>query len=187
MALIPYADPDALDAETRRAVQSFEQEHQRPSMGRRMLANYPPALFAMDVMHDRFMNGGQLSRRTKELLFVAAAQVRGCRYSMGGHSRYLVQHFGLDPETVVRLRRGEAVAGWDPVDLALIRFARRAAADPEAITDQDVDLLVQEGLNPAAVMEALSMVMLSAVTHTLAATMKFADDLEEWGLAGEYF
>jgi alkylhydroperoxidase family enzyme len=80
MALIPYPEPARLDPETRAAVDAFESEHGRPSLVRRMLAHYPPALAAIDRMYHPFMEQGQLDRRTKELVFVTASAARGCFY-----------------------------------------------------------------------------------------------------------
>lgn len=106
---------------------------------------------------------------------------------MGGHSRFLVQEFGLDKDTVIALREGRDVPGITPTERALIKFARRAAADPRQIGADDVSELRRVGLSNAEVVEAVSIVMLSAFTNTLANTFKFDEDLEAFGMRDRYF
>jgi hypothetical protein len=81
MSLIPYVDLDQLDPELHSAMDPFEKEYGRPSLVRRMLANYPPLLRAFDELDWATLTAeGQLDRMTKELLFVASSNQRGCFY-----------------------------------------------------------------------------------------------------------
>jgi len=80
MALISYPNKEQLDAGTREHIAVFEREHGRPTLVRLMAAHYPPALRAIDAMYHPFMTQGKLDRRTKELVFVASSNQRGCFY-----------------------------------------------------------------------------------------------------------
>jgi alkylhydroperoxidase family enzyme len=106
---------------------------------------------------------------------------------MGGHSRFLVQEFNLDRDTVIALREGRDVPGLTPKERALIRFARRVAVNPRQIGADDIAELRSVGLSNAEIVEAVSIVMLSAFTNTLANTFKFDEDLEAFGMRDRYF
>ena len=106
---------------------------------------------------------------------------------MGGHSRFLVKEFGLDDETVKRIRSGQDVPHLSERERALVRFVRKVARDPRAITESDVGTLRTQGLSSAEIVEALSMALLSAFTNTLALTLNFDDDLERFGMRNDYF
>lgn len=92
----------------------------------------------------------------------------------------------MDPDTVKRLRAGEEVPGTDPKELALIRFGRKVAKDATQISDADIQALREEGLEDVEIAEALSVVMLSALTNTFASALKIEQDVEP-AVLKEYF
>ena len=106
---------------------------------------------------------------------------------MGGHSKFLVQEFGLDRDTVIAIREGREVTGFTPKEMALVKFARRAAANPRQIAAGDISELKKVGLSNAEIVEAVSIVMLSAFTNTLANTFKLDEDLEAFKMRDQYF
>ena len=80
MALIPYPRKEQMAPDVREGIEVFEREHGRPTLVRLMAAHFPPALRAIDAMYHPFMTEGKLDRRTKELIFVASSNQRGCFY-----------------------------------------------------------------------------------------------------------
>ena len=92
----------------------------------------------------------------------------------------------MDQETIKKLRAGEEVPGTDPKELALIRFGRKVAEDPTQISDTDIQALKKEGLEEVEIAEALSVVMLSALTNTFASALKIEEDVEP-SVLSEYF
>jgi alkylhydroperoxidase family enzyme len=106
---------------------------------------------------------------------------------MGGHSKFLVQEFGLERDTVIAIREGREVPGFTPKEMALVKFARLAAANPRQIAADDVSELKKVGLSNAEIVEAVSIVMLSAFTNTLANTFKLDEDLETFKMRDQYF
>jgi hypothetical protein len=80
VALISYPSKEQMDPEAREHIEVFEREHGRPTLVRLMAAHFPPALRAIDAMYHPFMTEGKLDRRTKELIFVASSNQRGCYY-----------------------------------------------------------------------------------------------------------
>lgn len=106
---------------------------------------------------------------------------------MGGHSRFLVQELGLTKEEVEAARSGRQVDSLTEQERALVRFARRVAESPRQINRDDIAALHGVGLDNATIVEALSICMMSAWTNTLADTLKFDEDLEEFGMRQQYF
>ena len=80
MALIPYADLQAMPKEARDSIQFFESMHGRPTLVRRMIAHFAPLSEAIHTMYPAFMTEGKLGQKIKELMFVAASHVHGCTY-----------------------------------------------------------------------------------------------------------
>jgi alkylhydroperoxidase family enzyme len=93
----------------------------------------------------------------------------------------------MDRETVIALREGRDAPGITPKERALIEFARRVAANPRRIGSDDIAELRGVGLSDAEIVEAVSIVMLSAFTNTLSNTFKFDEDLEAFGMRDQYF
>ena len=92
----------------------------------------------------------------------------------------------MDQDTIKKLRAGEEVPGVDPKELALIRFCRKVARDPTQISATDIQALREKGLEEVEIVEALSVVMLSALTNTFASALKIEEDVEP-AVRSEYF
>ena len=92
----------------------------------------------------------------------------------------------MEKETVIALREGQEVPGADPQELAVIRFGRKVAADATTISVEDIQALRDEGLGDAEIVEALSVVMLSAFTNAFASALKIEEDVPPEVLE-EYF
>ena len=182
MALVPYPEVESVAPEVRRHIEHFSGEHGRPTLLRLMLAWVPEASAGMDELYHPVMENGALSRRLKELLFVSASHARECQYCAGGHSRFLVDEFGYDADTVRQLRAGEVVDGLDPSEHALVLFVRQAASAPQTMTADDIDRLRQHGWTDAQIVEALAMACHAAYTTTLAQAMHL-----EWDIDGPEF
>jgi len=149
--------------------------------------HYPPFVDAVSCMYPSFMTEGGIDRVTKELIFVACAETRGCQYCMGSHSRYLVQEIGLTREQVELARAGEDAPGLTPRQRMLIRFARKVAIGPQKVGPTDVEELRAAGLGDSEIVEVVAVCCLSAFTNTFTDTLKLADDLEMMGMQDEYF
>jgi len=92
----------------------------------------------------------------------------------------------MEKETVIALREGKEVPGGDPRELAVIRFGRKVAADATTLSPEDIQALRDQGLDDAEIVEALSVVMLSALTNAFASALKIEDDVPPEVLE-EYF
>jgi AhpD family alkylhydroperoxidase len=80
----------------------------------------------------RLMPGGRLPARTRELVILRVAHLRGCRYELDHHER-LGRRAGLDAADLARVAAGPAAAGWSERDRVLL------AAVDALVRDRDVD------------------------------------------------
>jgi alkylhydroperoxidase family enzyme len=106
---------------------------------------------------------------------------------MGGHSQFLVKELGLTRDEVERARAGETVEALTEQQQVLIRFVRRLAERPRQIDADDIAALRAQSLDDAAIVEAMSVCMMAAVTNTFADALKFDEDLERLGMRSGYF
>ncbi len=187
MALVPYLTTSQLPGRHREYAEAFEKRFGRLPFLRLMGGHFPPFLDAVDAMYPRFMTEGALDRETKELMFVASSDVRGCQYCVGTHSRHLVQEVGLTREQVIRFREGGGGDGLSVMQKHLIDFARRVAEDPKKIGEADIAALRAQGLEEAQIVEAIAVVAMSAFTNTFADTLNLADDFGLMGVKDEVF
>ena len=187
MALVPYLELDLMPEPHRGYAKDFEKQFGRLPWLRLLGGHFPPFLEAISALYPPFMTEGQIDRVTKELMFVAGAETRGCQYCMGSHSRYLVQEVGLTREQVMRARQGDDAEGLTPLQKVLIRFARKVARDASSVGAVDVEELRAAGLGDAEIVEAVAICCFSAFTNTFTDTLKMGDDFEMMGMQDEYF
>jgi uncharacterized peroxidase-related enzyme len=86
--------------------------------------------------------------RRYELVTLAAARRRRSSYCALAHGSVIRDSF-YDAGTLERIVSDHHDAGLDPVDVALMDFADKAAVDPTTITAEDVDALRKHGLTEA--------------------------------------
>jgi uncharacterized peroxidase-related enzyme len=187
MALVPYLTTEQLQGKHRDYAEAFEKRFGRLPFLRLMGGHFPPFLDAVDAMYPPFMTEGAIDRDTKELMFVAGSEVRGCQYCVGTHSRHLVQEVGLSREQVKRIRSGGGDNDLTEKQKALITFARRVAEDPKRIGEKDINELRELGLDDAQIVEAIAVIAMSAFTNTFADTLNLADDFGLMGVEDEVF
>jgi uncharacterized peroxidase-related enzyme len=187
MALVPYLDKKDMNEKNRNGAELFERKHGRPPWLLMLGAHYPPFLDAAEAIYPHFMEQGGIDRDTKELMFIASSEVRGCAWCVGSHSRYLVLEAGMTREQVERARRGEEEQSLTPTQRLLIDFSRRVARDANRIGEKDIEELRAAGLDDSQIVEAVAVVAASAFTNTFTDALKIVDDLEMMGLEDEFF
>jgi len=186
LALLAYPEIASLPPDVRDRIQHFEGEHGRPSLLRRMLAQWPTALAALDSLYHPVMENGKLPRRFKEMLFVVSAHARGCLYCTRGHSRFLVREFGFTEEEVVQLREHPDDAGRDSAERVAAEYVRKISTEPYKTTDKDVQALTSAGYSTEEIVEITAVPAVAGFTTTVASAMHLEDDLEAFGMEG-YF
>lgn len=87
-----------------------------------------------------------LRLRTYELVTVAAAHAIGCVYCMLAHGAVLRKN-GFTAPQVIAILEDFHNAGLSPAEVHLMDYADKISRESESITQADIDLLRQDGLN----------------------------------------
>lgn len=178
MALLAYPEPGELSNEARHLIDSFSKNAGRPSLYRLLLAWSPPALRAANEVYHQVMEvPGVLSAELKHALHAACSFERGSLYCSAGRTAYLAKEFSFSEDALEKIQAGEPGAHLSEAEFALMSFVRKVAADPASTTREDVEAARVAGWSNAAIVEAVSIAMLTAFANTFSQSMHLADDL----------
>lgn len=118
---------------------------------------------------------GGMDRRRCELATLAAARTLKSTCCAVAHGRMLRDRF-FPADQVQRIAIDHHHADLDDVDVAVMDFAERAAADPASITAADVDALKAHGLTDREIFD---------IAFAVAARAFFATLIESLGTTAE--
>ncbi|MDI1461627.1 carboxymuconolactone decarboxylase family protein [Catellatospora sp. KI3] len=118
----------------------------------RVFALQPEAYAAWQQLA-KAVSGGMDLRRY-ELATVVAAKRLGSDYCTLAHSKVLRERF-YDEERLRAIVADHRTAGLDPVDVAVMDFAEKVAADPTTVTEADVAALRGHGLSEQDVLQVV--------------------------------
>ena len=118
---------------------------------------------------------GSMDRRRCELATLAAAKALKSTCCSVAHGMFLRDLF-YESDQVVRIAEDHRDAGLEAVDVAVMNFAEKAAADASSIEQSDVDSLRAHGLSDREIFE---------VAYAVAARAFFATLIESLGTTAE--
>jgi len=124
------------------------------------LANAPAALNGYLHLTES-LSQGRLSPRQREMIAIAVAQENACAYCLSAHAA-IGQGVGLSAEDIERARRGDA---RDPKDGAITELALRIAESRADISDDDLAVARQAGLDDGLIIEVITHVALNVLTN----------------------
>ncbi|GAA2367163.1 hypothetical protein Cme02nite_29140 [Catellatospora methionotrophica] len=116
----------------------------------RVFALRPEAYAGWEHLAGSVRDGMDLRRY--ELVTLAAARRLGSDYCTLAHTKVLRDRFYDEPQ-LRAIVADHHRAGLDPVDVAIMDFADRVAADPTAVTSEDAAVLREFGLSDADVLQ----------------------------------
>jgi uncharacterized peroxidase-related enzyme len=93
-----------------------------------------------------------MDHRRYELATLAAARRRRSSYCALAHGAVLRDRY-LGPAALYRVASDHHDAGLDPVDVAVMDFAEKAAGNPAAVTAADVETLRGHGLSDTEIFD----------------------------------
>jgi uncharacterized peroxidase-related enzyme len=93
--------------------------------------------------------------RRYELATLAAARRLRSTYCVMAHGSVLLERF-LEPDQLKAIMADHHNAGLDEVDVAVMDFADKVAADATSVTDADLDRLRSLGLSEGEVVEVVA-------------------------------
>jgi len=144
-------------------------------------SHHPEAYQAWEHLVTTVYDG--MDRRRCELATLAAAQAMRSTCCSVAHGRKLRDSF-FTTDQVMQIVTDHHHAGLDAADVAVVDFAVKAANDPAAVTQADVDHLKGEGLNDREIFDVAFAVAARAFLTTLIeslgnrAEQPWIDDLE---------
>ncbi len=122
----------------------------------RAYANHPDLLRINWEKQKAIMTRGELSRKTKQSIALAASVATDCGYCVAVH-RTALRTLEV---TEVEIERIERVEIADARERALVAFAVDAAVDPHGVTDDEVNQLRTLGFSSKQIVEALAVIEL---------------------------
>jgi uncharacterized peroxidase-related enzyme len=176
LSLITAPDLDSLDESVRAQYERHRDEHAHFDELRLVLARFPAALTAADVMYRRIMNEGHLGRVLREQIFVVSSTVRDCVYAVAAHGEWLAEHGSESPADVAALQQADDQASATERERALFAFCRKVAEAPYKTVRSDIDGLLQVGWDLPEIVEALTVISLSGWMNSLANSLNIGGE-----------
>jgi uncharacterized peroxidase-related enzyme len=116
----------------------------------------PESLNGIWPVMNHILTSGRVSRRLKEMIFVAISSLRGCHYCEAAHHAFCLG-IGVTPEQIDDLIKNHTADSADPKDKAAIDFAVRLAKDSHSSSEQDFQALRELGFDDEEIMEIIAM------------------------------
>ncbi len=144
-------------------------------------SHHPEAFSAWDRLVTTLYEG--MDRRRCELATLAAARVMRSTCCSIAHGRTLRDRF-FSPAEVTQIAVDHHHAGLEPVEVAIVDFAEKAANDPASIEADDVNVLKNFGLSDREIFDVVFAVAVRAFLTTLIESLgaqaerPWVDDLE---------
>jgi uncharacterized peroxidase-related enzyme len=104
------------------------------------------------------LNNGHLSKKLKEGLMTALAEVNRCDYCVSFHATQMRDSGASDEEVDAALSMDPDKLGLSPKERALFEFGLKANGDPHSIPRSDIDELRKLGVTDAELVETLETV-----------------------------
>lgn len=109
---------------------------------------------------------GGIPRWTKEIIFVAISNDRGCRYCTAAHIA-CCRMLGVSPQLLEDLARN--VDGLPEERLrAIVKFALKCSRDPQSLTENDYEQLRKHGLGHPEIVEVIAMSAFAVYANIIA-------------------
>jgi uncharacterized peroxidase-related enzyme len=169
--LLDYVSTDVDDERIQRLFDVDADTYGQPSLFARVLANNPDVLEARHEYVSTLTETGILDDRLTELAYAAVATAVECEYCVESHTDRLVEHVGLDVETVESLASGDddaLAALLDDRGHAVVTVARSIATDAKRVSADDFAMLREAGFDDETIVE-LVVVASAAVAATVVA------------------
>lgn len=126
----------------------------------RTLAQSPAALEAY-LGFSGTLAKGILPAAVREQLALAIGEANECEYCLSAHT-LMGKGAGLNPDTILAARRGEAV---DPKVAALLQFARAVIEARGQVSDDQLAAVRAAGATDAEIVEVVAHVALNVLTN----------------------
>jgi len=142
----------------------------------RVWATAPESLKGIWPVMNHILTDGRVSRRLKEMIFVAISSLKSCHYCEAAHHAFCLS-IGVTQTQIDRLIKDYTIDETDdPKDKAAIDFAVRLAKDSHASDEQDFHNLRELGFDDEEIMEIIAMSGMAVFYNHLANATKINID-----------
>lgn len=119
-------------------------------------ANSEESLNGIWPVMKHILTSGKVSRKLKEMIFVAISSYRGCNYCQSAHHAFCLS-IGVTPEQINDLIGDYTAPTASPKEKAAIDFAMRLAKDSHSSSEADFEEMASHGYSVEEVMEIIAM------------------------------
>jgi uncharacterized peroxidase-related enzyme len=123
-----------------------------------------------------------LSAADREMIAVVVSQANGCLYCLVAHGAALREELG-DPVLGERISYDWRRAGLDPRRTAICAYAEKLTRDPRTVNRDDLQTLLDAGLEPAEAWDVIEIAAMYNLTNRLAMATNMLPNAEYSGLA----
>ena len=136
----------------------------------------PESLNGIWPVMNHILTSGQVSRRLKEMIFVAISSLKDCHYCEAAHHAFCL-NIGVSQTQIEKLIINHSIDEEDGAkDKAAIDFAVRLAKDSHASSEEDFQLLKEYGFDEEEIMEIIAMSGMAVFYNHLANATKINID-----------
>ena len=121
-------------------------------------AAFPELAIANFERLNVLLNKGHLSKKLKEGLMTALAEVNRCDYCVSFHATQMRESGASDEEVDAALSMDPDKLGLSPKERALFEFGLKANGDPHSIPRSDIEEMQKLGVTDAELVETLETV-----------------------------
>lgn len=170
MALLGPPAADRLDADTAALLDAGAAPHAHFNAVREIFAHFPAALKALDNQYDLMIGQGGLPRWLREAIFANASHARGDEYLADAMIGQVADH----RDCTVEAARAMVTEGSDlsAAEASLLTWTRKMALTPYKSVERDADTLHEAGWTNHDIVEALTIVSLSAYMNIMSLTLE---------------
>ncbi|TRX57769.1 peroxidase-related enzyme [Fulvivirga sp. M361] len=135
----------------------------------------PVSLEGIWPVMDRILTDGKVSRKLKEMIFVAISSLKECHYCEAAHHAFCLS-IGVTPEQIDSLIKSYTCETADAKEKMAIDYAVKLAKDSNSSSQEDFDALKQAGYSDEEVMEIIAMSGMAVFYNHLANATKINID-----------
>src|ERR1700722_16670266 len=146
--------------------------------------SFRPERLSAWVSHYRQLHEptAHLSAADREMIAVVVSQANGCLYCLVAHGAALREELG-DPVLGERISYDWRRAGLDPRRTAICAYAEKLTRDPRTVDGDDLQTLLDAGLEPAEAWDVIEIAAMYNFTNRLAMATNMLPNEEYSGLA----
>lgn len=135
----------------------------------------PESLEGIWPVMDNILTGGKVSRKLKEMIFVAISSLKECHYCEAAHHAFCLS-IGVTPDQIIDLVENYTSESAAVKEKAAIDYAVKLAKDSHSGTQEDFDKLIDLGFSQSEVMEIIAMSGMGVFYNHLANATKINID-----------